>query len=310
MRPDFAVVLFLVLAQAVYAGEPVKDAPATPAKPAVASTPYKCPLLVRARLDMEMDDSGRITVPVAFNGVTKQIMLDTDAARSMISAHTVKELDLKPRQASRSDSLVGFGGTVFDQIVDIAEFGIGSMKGKDYRFVVDTTGMEAAGLLGGDFLYYFDLDLDFANAKLRLISPDHCPGVDVYWTKQGYGQIPFEFVENQIQVTVQLDGKDVVAILDTGAVDTVMSLERASRAFDIDRSALAKSRHYPFKTLSIGAVSVNAPSIELMPDRESGLMGKYESTLNMIIGMGVLRRLHLYVAYKEKMIYVTPATQY
>jgi len=26
--------------------------------------------------------------------------------------------------------------------------------------------------------------------------------------------------------------------------------------------------------------------------------------------MGVLRRMHLYISYKEKKIYVTPATQY
>ena len=102
----------------------------------------------------------------------------------------------------------------------------------------------------------------------------------------------------------------MTAILDTGAADTVMSLEKATHTYALDARKLAKSRHYPFKALSFGEVTVTNPAIFLVPDEESALMGHQSGDQNMIIGMGVLRRLHLYISYKEKKIYVTPATQY
>jgi hypothetical protein len=47
-----------------------------------------------------------------------------------------------------------------------------------------------------------------------------------------------------------------------------------------------------------------------MSDDDTRILGHHSKDLQMIIGMGVLRRLHLYISYKEKVIYVTPATQY
>ena len=279
-------------------------------QPISADTPapsYK--LMRKAALDMTMDDTGRITVPVTFNGTKQEMMVDTGASETIVTAHAVEALNLTPHEAPHGLYMQGFGGRIIRSVVDVAEFGFGGMKGKNFQLFVDSQEMETAGLLGADFLYFFDVDFDFAAAKLNLLSPDHCPGKVVYWTRGAYGTVPFTIDDNHIEINVKLDGQDVSAILDTGASDTVMSLERASFAFDLDRDNLAKSRHYPFKTLSFGEVSVGNPAILLMRDRESRVMGRGSNSLHMIVGMGVLRRLHLYISYKEKMIYVTPATQ-
>lgn len=279
--------------------------------PMRADTPTpSCKLIRKAALDMTMDDTGRITVPVTFNGTKQEMMVDTGASETILTAHAVEALHLTPHEAPNRVYMQGFGGRIIRSVVDVAEFGFGGMKGKNFQFFVDSQEMETAGLLGADFLYFFDVDFDFAAAKLNLMSPDHCPGKVTYWTRDTYGIVPFEIDDNHIVVNVKLDGEDVSAILDTGAADTVMSLERASFVYDLDHEKLAKSRHYPFKTLSFGSVSVNNPAIQLMPDRESGVMGRGRSSLHMIVGMGVLRRLHLYISYKEKTIYVTPATQH
>lgn len=276
--------------------------------PALAEAPKSCALVLRATMPVTMDATGRITVPVTFNGVAKELMIDTGTPVSMLTAETALDLKLRPRPAPNGVKFVGFGGGLITKAVTIDEFGIGGMKGKDFSFFVDPDPMEAAGLLGVDFMYYFDLDFDFAHAKLNLMLPDHCPGKVVYWTRQPFGVVPFELNEGHIQVKVQLDGKDVWAILDTGAVDTVMSLERTARVFDRDSDELKKKRRHPFKTLSFDEVTINNPAVTLIPDNESVLLS--ERRMSMIIGMTVLRRLHLYISYKEKMIYVTPATQY
>jgi hypothetical protein len=50
---------------------------------------------------------------------------------------------------------------------------------------------------------------------------------------------------------------------------------------------------------------VSYPDIVLIPDRESKVGA---SGPKMLLGMNVLRHLHLYIAYGEHKLYVTPAT--
>jgi predicted aspartyl protease len=301
MRSAVAAAILILAVTAPLAAEDV-------AKPAVPADP--CQLLLVAKLDMEMDQTGRITVPVLLNGTTKRMMVDTGASDTLIAAATLKDLQLKPYEAGNGAYLQGFDGTISAHMVHIGEFGIGRMRGKNFNLFVMDEHFDSAGLLGADILVSYDLDFDFANARMGLFAPHQCPGKAVYWTQKAYGVVPFTVKENHIWVRVRLDGEEVNAILDTGAADTVMDLDRASADFDLDKDKLRRSRHYPFKTLTIGDVSINSPAIELVPDEDTALLGRSGGALHMIIGMGVLRRLHLYISYKEKMIYITPATQY
>ncbi len=302
------VLLCLLLTAPSLADE--KSAAATDgAKPAEAHVP-QCTLMIRASLGTAMDETGRITVPITINGTAKQIMVDTGASNSLLTLATVEELKLKFGVAANGRFIMGVGGTPSFFVAHVDEFRLGKIKAENFNLYIEPDRMAAAGLLGADFLSKFDVDLDFAHAEMNLIRAEHCDGNVVYWSKKSYGIIPFEIEDNHIMVKVKLDGVEIRAALDTGAADTVMSLDKASDAFDLDEDKLEKSRHYPFKTLTLGEVTISNPAIALMRDRESIVMGHHSSDLHMIIGMGVLRRLHLYISYKDKMIYVTPATQY
>jgi hypothetical protein len=46
----------------------------------------------------------------------------------------------------------------------------------------------------------------------------------------------------------------------------------------------------------------------LVPDKVSGTARFGHSDPTIILGMGILRQLHLYIAYREKNLYVTPAS--
>jgi hypothetical protein len=73
--------------------------------------------------------------------------------------------------------------------------------------------------------------------------------------------------------------------------------------------------HYPFKTLAFGGVAVANPNIEIQPDRLANLHEPgelHERTGGMqappiIIGASILRKMHLYIAYGEHVIYATGA---
>lgn len=76
-----------------------------------------------------------------------------------------------------------------------------------------------------------------------------------------------------------------------------------------------------FASLKVGDVTVTNPLIEILPDAAEAsfwrnhtgkidrdpIFGLRFQAAPIILGMDILRKLHLYVAYGEKTLYVTPA---
>jgi hypothetical protein len=98
-----------------------------------------------------------------------------------------------------------------------------------------------------------------------------------------------------------------------------MSLEWAESLFDLKEDSPGMKRlgaegsqnpsyRYPFKMLALDGVTISNPDIVLVPDKVSGRHHCRFCGPDLILGMGVLRQLHLYIAYKEKRLYVTAAT--
>jgi hypothetical protein len=129
-----------------------------------------------------------------------------------------------------------------------------------------------------------------------------------------------------------VDGQAMTAMIDTGATHTLMTFDTASHFFGLSANSPGvtpqglvngdpnrKSYARTFDKLSFGGVDVTHPSITLIDN----VMGKnadhtFESdTLNrasdnihlpqLVIGMDILKHLHLYFAFKENNLYITPA---
>jgi hypothetical protein len=89
------------------------------------------------------------------------------------------------------------------------------------------------------------------------------------------------------------------------------------RWFFFDKPPLYR---YTFKSLSMDSIAVTNPAFVILPDLAEqqirSEMGKLADDPQyglgqlprLVIGMDVLRKLHLYIAYKEHMLYVTGAT--
>ena len=70
---------------------------------------------------------------------------------------------------------------------------------------------------------------------------------------------------------------------------------------DTDPDLGGRIYRYPFKSLTFGGVAIDNPDIVLVPDAQSRFPGGHR----FVLGMNILRRLHLYIAYREKKLYVT-----
>lgn len=274
----------------------------------VAGADESCQLLRYVVLPMAPDLAGRITVPLALDGQKMNMLVDTGGAYSALGARAAKRIALEPKKM-RYVQFHMFGGHKIDQYVTVKQMDIAGSVIADRDFVLLPEGQEIAGadgFVGAEFLKLFDVDFDFAGGKLSLFSQKHCPGQVVYWADD-FAVVPFKLGDGgHISVNLLLDGKEVEALLDTGASHTVMSLETAAYAFDLDEETIKKDGH-SFETLSFGGVTVSHPEISLISDTDSKLLGGFRRP-KIIIGMNVLRQLHLYIAYKEQKLYVTAAS--
>lgn len=248
-----------------------------------------------------------------------RMMVDTGAYFTCFSE--AKAVALGMAIETRSEvGVIMYGGTPLRRFVSTAEFRIGNISTPRYSYPLLPAGHlpdGIDGLLGPDFLGNFDLDIDFVGGKVNLFSKDHCAGRVGYWTTEKLEPIPLVRGADGVHILthVDLDGEDVRADIDTGASLSVMGLDRARRMFAIAEDDprlgddkrfrnLSGAKRFPFKQMRFGHVTVDNPDIVLVPETQSQ-MGP-DST-PMILGLSVLRKLHVYIAYREKNLYVTAA---
>jgi predicted aspartyl protease len=298
------------------------------------------PLSLVTSIDMTpVKETRAILVPVTLNGKQKQFLVDTGGAMTEMSPDVADELAL-PRQTT-AIQLFDVSGRMSNQYVH-ADFGIGTLNAKDMVLMLSPAGQDfegtpIAGLLAPDILKHYDVDIDFGSGKFNLISQDHCDGKVIYWQADAVAVVPMKVMASgHILLPVLVNGKEVTALLDTGAWNTTLSQAVAEQLFGLKmgspdtpatgtlatRSA-ASTYHHVFDTLGFEGIAVSHTDIDIIPDfgkqieREnatpetgSHLAGRRtdETQEAMLLGMNILRHFHIYIAYKEDRVYITPAT--
>ena len=280
-----------------------------PALVAPASAAEDCTLKQLAAVETTAATSGGMLVPVTMAGKQVKMLLDTGGYMSSVSPRVARELGL----ATRHVGIVQYdvAGKPIDQTVDVRDFRLGTLKASSLEFMVGEPPSGTDGVLAPNILQAYDVELDFPRKKLSLISPDHCKGQVVYWPNTAVAAVPMRITETgHIVFRMQLDDQRVQAMLDTATQRTTLSTSAASRLFNINASMPT----YRFKTLSVEGITVNNPEIALASNitrapttRASGLLSSDErrDTPDLLLGMSTLKHLHVYIAYKERMLYIT-----
>jgi predicted aspartyl protease len=276
--------------------------------------PGPCGLNPSATLPMTFDDSGGIVVPMTIGVAKISLIVDTGGIDSMLSASTVNALRL-PLGHLHKVRVLMFGGYHIDDFAEAHDIVLGGLHADTMRFLVmpdDPLSPGVDGTLAPDVLRAYDDDFDFARATLKLFSPGHCPGQLVYWTKQDFTAIDFRVDRTgHILLQAEMDGAKFRVGIDTGSSRSVMGLDEAMNLYHFRRDSpnlrevhepgMSRAYRYPFKSLTFGGVTVDNPDILLVPESDSEITGA-------LIGMTILRRMHLYLSYREQKMYVTAAS--
>jgi predicted aspartyl protease len=181
-----------------------------------------------AEVALRQTAAGGILLPVSVNGVSLTFVLDTGAEQTLIARRAFAALPGMPglREAARAQAA---GGAVELQSSVVEEMRVGDFVKRQAQVAVmdlgpfqEQVGAKFDGVLGVDFLRSEEVTLDLRAGKLRLQS--------------GYGQAPgIPFTGDgggMIQFPARLDGTDIVAVLDTGAMHSIMNWP-AARALGI-----------------------------------------------------------------------------
>jgi hypothetical protein len=173
------------------------------------------------------------------------------------------------------------------------------------------------GILGPDVLQEYDVEFDFAANKVSIFSHYDCGGRVVYWTQQPYGAVPFDLDGYHMLARATLDGESVDVMVDTGASMSNMTDKTAHEimpsapdpalmkraAFGLD--PMDQRYVYPFKTLDLNGLLVQNPEFLIIPERNAAISNINFRRPTVVLGDSILRGLHIYIAYKDKMMYFT-----
>ena len=178
-------------------------------------------------------------VPVKINGTDKRLLLDTGGYTSQLTQETVDALKLPTGGFLGGMKYIGGSNSAVSS-ASVAEFQIGGMRAKNISMLVNSVpglGKFADGVLASDLFLAYDIDMDFGHDKLNFISTDHCPGKIVYWQTQVLAEVPLRIVDGHYLIDVTLDGRRMVAIVDTGATRTSLGMAGAQRQFGLTASS-------------------------------------------------------------------------
>lgn len=275
-----------------------------------------CQLKEYGTLPVEMIGNRAITT-VKINGADTHFILDTGAFFNTMSNANALSLGLKLELAPFGFRVNGVGGSASVQQAHVKQFGILGTTLENIDFIVG--GSDAGhGLLGANLLDVADLEIDLAHGKMTLFKADHCDKASLaYWVKDGqYNVADIESSDHKGDrrtfFDVTINGKKVRALLDSGAVATVLGRDAAERV-GIDLNApgvraggkssgigakLMKSWIVNIDTFSVGTETIQHSQMQVI----DGAIG---NNTDMLLGVDFLLAHHMFIANGKRKAYFT-----
>lgn len=308
----------------------------------------------------QLPGSDLMLVPVEINHTSKQFLLDIGMNPTEISQRAVTDLGLpaSPKgtellqcgsgcsgmapyqgsQVSIYDVRDGAGEGALQANVRLGSFGIGDATTRNMQLRVskdiDMGRSEPYdGLLTGDFLKRYDIELDFGRRKAVFLTPTGCTDPDqvVLWPHSDVTILPVTVADDgKLQVEMTVRGHLIHGEIDTSSPYTVMRRDIAELMLGLKTNAdmmpygdlkdglgqpvyAVRVPRIAFPGFTAGNVTllIETNSLIRKRDREKvlGSNARFADARipDFTIGMDVLQHLHMYVVPGQAKVYVTAA---
>lgn len=283
--------------------------------PAAASDPPSCKMVKVARLPLQYTGPGlQVTTVGSIDHAPATMLVDTGAWQTVLTRTGTERRGLSLRNTGKHAYGVGGIARIYETRVKEFSTGIaGSTKG--YIQVLTDFGSPPAfdAIIGAPFLLQADLEISLATKEMNFFRPVDCKDSFLaYWSPDAV-VIPFESNFSSSpnpQFTVTVNGVKMVAIIDTGAATTSITLRAAKRAgLKLDAPGVTRAgvsygigeRKPPrwrtsFDTFQIGDETVRNAEVAVVD---------YHSDIDVLLGDDFLRSHRVLFAMSQRKIYLS-----
>ncbi len=246
------------------------------------------------------------------NGQQTAMVVDTGAVITTLARSSANRLHLRLQMLRGWTE--GIGGFQTAYGFDTRSYQIGRLRGGHFRLLasdlggVETTGLD--GLFGSDFLGAYDVDVDLQGQKVRLFKPiGDCAGQPVHVALPGpLYTVPMVAVagDGRPIVDVQVGGKTLRALVDTGSPGSVVFRDSARR-IGLDLRLLTADRRFyiggigpghpgavlhVLTPVTMGEVTISNFPVAIIDQRS--IQG-----VDMLLGLDLLSRAHPWFSFSS-----------
>ncbi|WP_288378610.1 retroviral-like aspartic protease family protein [uncultured Massilia sp.] len=253
-----------------------------------------------------------ITTEGTINGMPAELLVDTGAYATALTRTGTERRGIRLYATGRRAS--GFGGSspIYASIAN--EFIVGPVRaGRSNMPVIGTFGDTPSydGILGAPFIFQTDVEISLANKHLIFFVPEKCGGAWLgYWGKDVQSVPLRRHDEDHMnpKFFVRINGKELEAMIDTGAFASMMTADAAKRA-GIDMNGpnvtrgtdiggigdYAASRWHAKTTFQIGE--------EIVQNADIGIENSGLNMADVVLGADFLRAHRVLFAVSQNKLY-------
>ena len=284
------------------------------ANPQAANVPGSCRLDRVADLPMAPGTPYAV-VPARLDEQPVSMLIDTGDERLTIRQQAVGRLRLAVNHLART-TVHGLGGeaTNFDVILQHFELG-GAEIPQSGAAVADfplsaVVDPPLSGIIGAQTLSDYDVEFDFPARRVTFWQRSDCDRFEPAWTGAWSSAFLQRSTGDLMTLAVNVDGRSLRALLDTGARSTTIDIAAASQ-LGMTAATLAKARLLVSRgadgndvfshTMRIGDISVGASHTTGFPLLVSPVHPPFA---DMLLGVDFLQSRDVWVAYAGQRVFI------
>jgi predicted aspartyl protease len=249
------------------------------------------------------------TVAATIDGKPVRLGVDTGAQGTVLTPDAVERLGL-PRDSQHFTTAIGRTGRILVSNAILGEFDFAGEVQRGKSVAVIALGQPLAapgqpmmdGIVGAELLSRFDLDLDLPHRRLTLYRIENCSKVTPRWRQADYRALSFTLPRSGRPVLpVQLDGRDVTAIFDSGASASLLSPASdkpqggPSTLFIVDENAALSPR-------SVARLRI---ADEDLPPQQLGRLDFPLGEADMLIGEDYMASRRFWLSYATRTLFIS-----
>jgi predicted aspartyl protease len=256
-----------------------------------------------------------IVIPLA-NGKPVTLLLDTGAASTILTPAAAQRIGAQAPRIEFQRQMRGLTGTLQTNEVELRSLSVSGVAIPWRRVLVAPVNTPSVlgpldGVLGADVLSNFDIDLDLPHYRLVFYSRQACPRAVPAWIEPYASISTGRSRSDHLFFPVQLDGRRIDALFDTGSQRSVLSTE-AALALGVSRAALARdqptmtrgaaaeqlsSHIHRFSQLEIGGEIVRHPEFVVTDVKLSDA--------DLVLGINFLISRRIWFSYGSQQIFLS-----